>query len=95
MNIVSGMGDRYFDISVGVWYEFDGERWVSMELDPSDILVKVIRNGVFPNNECAVIIAHLPTGIIVSCADFRSELKNKNQALRELRSLLENCPDDY
>lgn len=50
-----------------------------------DLRVDVERSGVYPNNTCAVRITHLPTGIVVCCDEFRSEIQNKDRALKELR----------
>ena len=39
-------------------------------------------------NECAIRVKHLPTGIVVTCADERSLYQNKTKALRILRAKL-------
>ena len=39
--------------------------------------------------ETAIRVTHLPTGIVVTCQDERSQLKNKNRALETLRKRLE------
>lgn len=76
---------------VEAWPDVHGD--IDIEIDPKDLQIDTFRSSGaggqnVQKNETAIRITHLPSGIVVSCQNQRSQAQNKQRAMEVLKSRL-------